>query len=153
MRPRTQFTRYSTHYSSLQGALQVQYCSAVRTCMVRIKKDATICKICVPLYVFDKKSVALLCFASGFVGQARGTVLRHLLPNAPQFLPNAPQFGETRRIFTRKAPQSKDLRCFTRWRTFRNSVKVRCTQRDKHCARYATLITAALARLLYLFAC
>ena len=54
---------------------------------VRIKKNATICKICVPL--FDKKRS---CFALHFYGlpldlcgRRRNTRLRHFLPNASQF--------------------------------------------------------------------
>ena len=99
-------------------------------------------KICVPC--FDNKRAALLWFASGFMRQAQNTVLQ-------RFLPNMPQFGKTRHIFTGKAPQCKDcgLRCFTRRRTFRNSVTVRRTRRDKCGARYATLISTAVACLLH----
>ena len=58
---------------------------------------------------------------------------------------NALQFGETCCVFTGKADG------FTRWRTFRNSVKVRHTQRDKRSAWYAALISAAAACLLHSF--
>ena len=89
------------------------------------KRMQPICKTCVPH--FDKKCTALLWFASGFVRHAQNTVFRRFLPNAPQLLSNAPQFGETRRIFTRKAPQSfkKHRNSLTRRRTFRNIVRVR----------------------------
>ena len=44
-----------------------------------------------------------------------------------------------------------ELRRFTRRRTFRDSVKVRRTLRDKRGTRYATLISAAMAHLLHSF--
>ena len=52
------------------------------------KRMQPISNLCAPR--FDKKRAALLWFASGFVQQARNTVLQ-------QFLPNAPRFFQTRR--------------------------------------------------------
>ena len=61
--------------------------------MVRVKKNATICKICVPL--FDKKRG---CFASHFYGltldlceKCRNIVLRRFLPKVSQCQFFAPQ--------------------------------------------------------------
>ena len=48
--------------------------------------------------------------------------------------------------FHGKSTAIQGLRHFTRRHTFRDSVKVRHTQRDKHVARYAALISAAAAR-------
>ena len=56
---------------------------------VSVKKKQPICsKICAAH--FDKKRATILWFASGFVRQARNTVLRRFLPNAQPFLPNVP---------------------------------------------------------------
>ena len=75
---------------------------------VYVKKNTTLIKICVPL--FDKKRVALLWFASEFVrGAYCGTFCQ-------------------RAAFSRE--KCRNAR-FTRRRTFRNSVKVWRTQRDK----------------------
>ena len=49
------------------------------------------------------------------------------------------------------AIQGQGLRRFTRRRTFRDSVRVQHTQRDKRSARYAMLISATLACLLHSF--
>ena len=74
-----------------------------------------------------------------------------------RFLPNAPRFLPKHRDSAKRATFSREKRRnpwesatikFTRRHTFRDSVKVRCTQRDKHGARYAALISAAVAHLL-----
>ena len=94
---------------------------------------------------FDKKCSAILWFASGFVRD-----LRIVLPNVPTIFPNALEFAETCRN-PWKSTAIQGQWCFTRRRTFRNSVKVRCTQRDKRGARYTALISAAAAHLIALF--
>ena len=71
---------------------------------------------------------------SGFVQQARNTVL-------PCFLPNAPQFGELHCIFTGKAVLYKTA----------HFQEVRRTRRDKCGARYAVLIIATAALLFAFF--
>ena len=73
-----------------------------------------------------------------------GSVSRRFLPNAPRFLP-------THRNFHGKNAATLGLQCFTRRHTFRNSVKVQHTQRDKRGSRYAALISAAAAHLLHYF--
>ena len=94
------------------------------TCTIYLKKNATLIKF--GCATFQKKTrAALLWFASGFVWEAYCTACswekRHIL----------------------------GLRRFTRRRTYRDSVKVLRTQRDKHGAQYAALISAAPARLLH----
>ena len=65
----------------------------------------------------------------------------------PRFLPNAPIFAKRTAIW-RNALHFHGLWRFTRRCTFRNSVKVRHTQRDKRGTRYTALISVAAARLL-----
>ena len=71
-----------------------------------VKKNATICKICVPL--FDKNMCHTFMVCSGFVREAPDMELQRFLPNAPRFLPNALQFGERGVFSQQKAPQSTD---------------------------------------------
>ena len=80
---------------------------------------------------FDKKHGALLWFASGFVREA--------------------YCGTFCQMCRDSAKHTMFSLCCTRRCTFRDSVKVRRTQRDKHGARYAALISATAGRLLHSF--
>ena len=72
------------------------------------KNNATICKVCVPL--FDKKS----CHTFMVCAESTG------IWNCDAFLPNAPQFGERATFSRQKAPQCRkrqELRHSTRRHT------------------------------------
>ena len=82
-----------------------------------------------------------------------------IFANVPQFLPthrnfcqraaifaNVPQFLPTRRNFCQRAAFSREKR-----RNPWKSVKVWCTQRDKHGARYTVLISITAACLSHSF--
>ena len=75
---------------------------------------------------------------------------KHAAIFANAIFANAPQLAK-RTHFHGKSDAILGLRHFTRQRTFRNSVKVRRTQRDKRGARYAALISVAVARFLHSF--
>ena len=105
--------------------------------MVYVKKNATLKKNCAP--PFDKKCATLLWFASEFVREAY----------CDAFNKRATIFVEHATI-RRNEPQSLNPdKHFTRRHSFRNSVKVRRTQRDKRSAWYTALISATAACLLH----
>ena len=109
---------------------------------VFVKKNATQIIICAPL--FDKKRTTLLRFTSGFVREVYCDTFCQTCCNFCQnatFQRNAPHFHG----------KIQGLRRFTRRRTFKNSVKVWHTQRNKRRVLYATLISAAATRLLHSF--
>ena len=94
--------------------------------------------ICAPL--FDKKCATILWSASGFAREVYcGTFAKRAAVRR-----NAERFS-------RESAAILALQRFTKRRTFRHSVKVWHTQRDKRDARYAPLISAAAARLLRSF--
>ena len=105
----------------------VEFINDFCTCtdMARVKKNAILCKICVPQ--FDKTTHHNLWFASGFVWEVREYGI----------LPNAPQFGECA-TFSRH---------FTRRRALqRGHQSVAHTVGEKRCT-CATFSSAATALL------
>ena len=64
-------------------------------------------------------------------------------------------FAKRAAIFAKRAAFSREKQrnpwSFTRWCTFKYSIKVWHTQKDKRGTRYAALISAAAVRLLHYF--
>ena len=98
------------------------------------------------------RNVPHLWFASGFVLD-----FWIVLSNVPRFFPTRRNSAKHTAFSGRKCHNPwkstviQGFWCFTRRRTFRNSVKVQRTQRDKRGTRYTTLISAAATRLLHYF--
>ena len=73
-----------------------------------VKKNAIICKICVPQSDKTVNAQHFYGLPLDLRGKRQDMELRRLLPKVPQFLPNAPQFGESAAFSWQKAPQSLD---------------------------------------------
>ena len=104
--------------------------------MVFVKKNATLMKNDCAHRVLIRNGPHVYGLPLGLCGK----LIAVLFVKYAKIFANAPHFH-------RKSAAIQGLWRFTRRRSFRDSVKVRRTQRDKRGAWYALLISAAVARL------